>query len=53
MSEIETKLDEIIIEIKEFKQIAKDQIEALEELVSLFSKYDQELLMENDEIREG
>ncbi len=53
MSEIEKRLDIIIQEIKEFKEIAKNQTHALETVVELFSKYDQEVLMEDDEIRQG
>ncbi len=47
------KCEEIIDEIRELKEILKNQQLCLETIVQLFSKYDQELLLEDDEIRQG
>lgn len=47
------RCDEIIDEIRELKEILKNQQLCLETIVQLFSKYDQELLLEDDEIRQG
>ena len=47
------KLDIVIQEIRDLKQVLSDQKELLENLVNLFVKYDQELLLEDDAIREG
>jgi len=47
------KCEEILTEIKELKEILKSQVSCLEEIINLFSKYDQELLLEDDEIRQG
>lgn len=53
MPQVEEKLDMIISEIHGLKKVLEDQTHVLEDMVNLFTKYDQDLLLENDELREG
>lgn len=53
MSHIEKKLDSMITEIKGLKEILENQTHVLESMVDIFTKYDQELLLEDDELRQG
>jgi predicted nuclease with TOPRIM domain len=41
------------LEIKELKDTCKEQTELLKELVNLFTKYDQDLLLEEPEVLNG
>lgn len=53
MSQVEEKLDVVITEIRQLKEVLEDQTHLLEQMVNLFTKYDQDLLLEDDELREG
>lgn len=51
MSEMEEKVDHLLHEVRQIKTVMKTQVEILEDIKNLFSKYDTELLLEDEELR--